>query len=140
MMKEAVTEIKGNRKESVMDIGRRFPLTSHLMARAVSGDGDAVEELLMAMPDYITVGKVEKVLKAAVENDEDEVEEEPAEKPAKKKPAKKVDDEDEEDEEEEEEKPAPKKRGRKKTATKKAKKKPEPEDDDEEDEDDDWDI
>ena len=109
MMKEAVTEIKGNRKESVMDIGRRFPLTSHLMARAVSGDGDAVEELLMAMPDYITVGKVEKVLKAAVENDEDEVEEEPAEKPARKKaaarkkPAKKVDDEDEEVEEEEDE-------------------------------------
>lgn len=139
---EAVVVInKGEDKAAIQDIGRRFPL----FAVAAASGIDGLIEIIGAMPDHMTTRKVESVLKADVEELEDDVEAE--EKPAKKadKPAKgkkgktkkaevEPDDEDESDEDEEE---TPKKSKGKKADKKKAKKQPEPEV--EADEDEDWD-
>ena len=149
---EAVTEIKAKNRSAIADIGRRFPLFVEAVA---SND---LEAILSAMPDYMTVRKIEAAMKENVPDfvDEEEVVEAPKEK-AKPAPEKKVrkakkvveeveEDEDEVDEEEEvEEEPAPRKKKvrtvKKAAPAKKAKKVvDEDEDDDEEDDDDDWDI
>jgi hypothetical protein len=137
---EAVTEIKAKNRSAIADIGRRFPLFVEAVA---SND---LEAILSAMPDYMTVRKIEAAMKENVPDfvDDEETETETEAAPAKAKrtrrPAKKVEEEEvEEDEEEEEEvKPAPRKRTRKTAAKKTVAKKVEEED--EEDDDEDWDI
>lgn len=92
---EVVKVIKeGTDKESIMDIGRRFPLLHGLVAKMVSGDVEATVELFEAMPEYNTAGKINTRLKdgvVATTSDDAEPTEETA-KPAKEaaKPAKKV--------------------------------------------------
>ena len=139
---EAVTEIKAKNRSAIADIGRRFPLFVEAVA---SND---LEAILSAMPDYMTVRKIEAAMKENVpdfvddEEAETEVEVAPAKTKSTRKPAKKVVEEeveeDDDEEEEEEVKPAPRKRTRKPAAKKTVAKKVEEED--EEDDDEDWDI
>lgn len=121
---DAYEALRSGDKEARMDIGRRFPL----FATATE------DEIIAAIPDYISVRKVEAALKADAGVSEDDVEEVEAEeveeaKPAKKAKAKKVVESEEEDDEEEDE--APKKPVKKAVKAKKpAKKVVEDEDDD----------
>lgn len=58
--------------EAIVDIGRRFPSLANLLSRVVVGDKDAAIKLLSSMPEFLTAGKVDKVLKnGAVESDAD---------------------------------------------------------------------
>lgn len=109
---EATTEILNGNKEAVVDIGRRFPLA----ARAIAVAGDGAKDILSAL-NFITVRKIESVLKDGVEEYSEDDVEDPTEKPVKKaeKPVK--------------EKKAPAKKEEKpvkKTAAKKSTKKEEP--------------
>ena len=106
---EAVKAIKSGDKESIRDIGGRFPLFAVTAAQL----NEAGIVMIEAMPEYITVRKLETIMKGDAEETETEaeaeaedVEEKPVKtaKPAKAaKAAKKV--EVDEDEEEEDEKP-----------------------------------
>lgn len=136
---EAVTEIKAKNRSAIADIGRRFPLFVEAVA---SND---LEAILSAMPDYMTVRKIEAAMKENVpdfvDDEETETEAAPAKAKRTRRPAKKVEEEEveevEDEEEEEEVKPAPRKRTRKPAAKKTVAKKVEEE---EEDDDEDWDI
>lgn len=114
---EAAKEIIKGSKEAIVDIGRRFPLATVAITKAGSNALDVLNAF-----NFVTVRKLESILKDGIEvsESEDEEAEEPVkeEKPAKgKKAVEKKDDQ-------------PKTRGRKK------KEEPamnEPEDEDEED-------
>lgn len=82
---------------AVMEIGRRFPLLTVTVAKALAGSKDAVLDLLAAMPEYTTANKVNRAMKETLGGDEGEAEEEkPAPKrAAKKAPAKKAEEDDE---------------------------------------------
>lgn len=128
---DAYEALRSGDKEARMDIGRRFPL----FATATE------DEIIAAIPDYISVRKVEAALKADAGVSEDDVEEVEAEeaeevKPAKKAKVKKVVEPEEEDNEEEEDE-APKKPVKKAAKAKKPAKKV-VEDDDEDDDMDDF--
>ena len=139
---EAVNAIRNGDKDAIADIGRRFPLFA-VNAATVN---DGAMGLIEAIPEFITVRKMESVLKkgvddSEVESEEDEIDEEEEEvKPKKekkeekvgKKKAKKA-----EEEEEEEEEVKPKKKKAKKAEKSSKKKKV---DDDDEDDDDDFDF
>lgn len=96
---QARAEINKGNKEAILDFGRRFPLATVLLSKI--GKNEAVDELLNALPEHVTIRKIESVLKDGVNisdvDDEDEavpveeVEEEkkPAKKEAKKEPVKK---------------------------------------------------
>lgn len=141
---EAVNAIRNGDKDAIADIGRRFPLFA-VNAATVN---DGAMGLIEAIPEFITVRKMESVLKkgvddSEVESEEDEIDEEEEEvKPKKekkeekvaKKKAKKAE---EEEEEEEEEEVKPKKKKAKKAEKPSKKKKV---DDDDEDDDDDFDF
>lgn len=119
---EAVNAIRNGDKDAIADIGRRFPLFA-VNAATVN---DGAMGLIEAIPEFITVRKMESVLKKGVDDSEVESEE------------------DEIDEEEEEVKPKKEKK-EKKVAKKKAKKAEKPSkkkkvDDDDEDDDDDFDF
>lgn len=97
----------GTMNENVLDFGRRFPVTTNLVVAAMAGDKNAVIQMLTALPEYVTMSKLEKAFKTAIEEgtpigpvasdedtdaedeNEDVADEAPAEKPAKKanKPA-----------------------------------------------------
>ena len=110
---EAVNAIRNGDKDAIADIGRRFPLFA-VNAATVN---DGAMGLIEAIPEFITVRKMESVLKkgvddSEVESEEDEIDEEEEEvKPKKekkkekvaKKKAKKAEEEEEEEEEEKEE-------------------------------------
>lgn len=85
---EAVVKIKENDFASIKDIGGRFALFEHLCAKAIAGDGEAFVELMSHMPEHMTVGKIEKALKADIEgnDEEDDVNEENTEKAVEEKP------------------------------------------------------
>ena len=99
--------------DAIVDLSRRFPLFTHKFMTAISGDKDAVVDLLCCIPEYVSTRKVEKVI-ANGPAETDETEEETAEEETPK------------------EEPKPKRRGRKAAA----KKEPEPDttEDDDEDE------
>lgn len=146
LMGEAARAIRNNEKEAILDFGKRFPLTTVLLAQ-LNEAGIAVCD---ALPAKVTMRKIEMSLKGEVDETEvepgetaevaDEVIEEKEEAPAKKERKKKskkdrkknkkaADPEPETDEEEEE--PAPKKEKKAKKAKKEKKVvEPEPEDDD----------
>lgn len=105
---EAVVKIKENDFASIKDIGGRFALFEHLCAKAIAGDGEAFVELMSNMPEYVTVGKIEKVLKADISGDgeaegaeavEEKVEEKPKRGRGRKKAEPVEDDNDDSDEE-----------------------------------------
>lgn len=87
-VKQALAAINKGNKEAITDIGRRFPLTSNILARI--GEDKAAGELINALPDHITVRKIESTLKDGIQVDDsdndvdvdDEIEAD--EKPAKK--------------------------------------------------------
>lgn len=122
---EAVNAIRNGDKDAIADIGRRFPLFA-VNAATVN---DGAMGLIEAIPEFITVRKMESVLKkgvddSEVESEEDEIDEEEEEvKPKKEK---------------KEEKVAKKKAKKAKKAEKPSKKKKV--DDDDEDDDDDFDF
>jgi hypothetical protein len=56
-MNEIIDVVKAGKKEDIQDLGRRFPITTMAIA---AGD---FEKILGALPDHITVRKIEAVLK-----------------------------------------------------------------------------
>lgn len=96
MVSEVAKEInvRGFKTEEVQDFGRRFPITSLVIARTLAGDTEAATEFFKALPDYVTMGKMEKFFKEgldAVDADDaevvDETTEEKKEASGKKKEA-----------------------------------------------------
>lgn len=144
----------------VADASKRFPRATYEMAMiaAVINDSNAKEtfnSFIKAMPSYITLRKIEGILRNGADEEEPEAEEVVKEttEPAPKKRGKKAkvaepepEVEEAEETEEEEEEPAPKKKAAKAKAKKeenpaKAKKvKKVVEEDDDDDEDDEWDL
>ena len=91
---EAYEALRNGDKEARIDIGRRFPL----FATATE------DEIISALPSYLTARKLEALLKedaGVSEDDVEEVEEVEEAKPAKKAKAKKVVEDDEDEEEDE---------------------------------------
>lgn len=90
-VKQALAAINKGNKEAIADIGRRFPLTSNILARI--GEDKAAGELINALPDHITVRKIESTLKDGIQvddsdndvdvDDENEADEKPTKKAAK---------------------------------------------------------
>lgn len=149
---EAFKAVMEGDREGILDVGKRFPLSCVMLAK-VNAEAAVIFD---ALPENMTVRKLESALKGDIEvSDEDDVNEdapvvekkEKKEKVEKKvgkrgRPAKKVvepddddedfDDEDEEDEDEEEVVVKPKKKEKEKK-NKKPAKKPVVEDDDDDD-------
>lgn len=70
-LKEAVAVItKGTNKEAIQELGKKFPLTS--IAIAKMGTNAGIETLFGAMPDHMTVLKMERSLKEGLGESEDE--------------------------------------------------------------------
>lgn len=164
MAVEALNGSEDQRKELMMDAGRRFPITVaslvtlHSMASASETGKEAFKNIIGSLPEWVTLRKIEGVLKADVVIEDEEEEpakpakeekakkakakkEEEEDKPDKKKAAKKAKakKEEEPEEEDDEEEDEPKKKASKPAKGKKAAKKVEEEEDDEDDDDDDWD-
>ena len=159
---EAFRAVMEGDKEGILDVGKRFPLSCVMLAK-VNAEAAVIFD---ALPENMTVRKLESALKGDIEvSDEEDANEdtpvvekkEKKEKAEKKvgkrgRPAKKVaepdddedfddedfDDEDEEDEDEEEVVVKPKKKEKEKK-NKKPAKKPVVEDDDDDDDDFDFD-
>lgn len=74
---EATHEIfKGDNKETIIDIGRRFPMLLTLVKGSLEGNKEDFVNLIDAIPEYITANKVNTRLKAdAKENESDESDE-----------------------------------------------------------------
>lgn len=71
MLKEAVKVIvEGTNTEAMQELGKRFPLTS--LAIAKMGNNEGANVLLGAMPDYMTMLKMERALKESVGAADDE--------------------------------------------------------------------
>lgn len=150
---EAFRAVMEGDKEGILDVGKRFPLSCVMLAK-VNAEAAVIFD---ALPENMTVRKLESVLKGDIEvSDEDDANEdapvvekkEKKEKVEKKvgkrgRPAKKVvepdDDEDFDDEDEEEVVVKPKKKEKEKKNKKPAKKSV-VEDDDDDDDDDDFDF
>ena len=86
--------------EEIADLYRRFPNVARLMTAIASGDTMAAKMLIGFLPEWATVGKIEKVIKAAGEADNGSEDD--------------TDGNEDSSEEIEEEAPKPKKRGSKK--------------------------
>lgn len=94
--------------EEIADLYRRFPNVARLMTAIASGDTMAAKILIGFLPEWATVGKIEKVIKAAGEADngseddtdvnEDSLEETEEEAPKPKKRGSKKVKEEESDE------------------------------------------
>ena len=54
---------KGKDHEAIADIARRFPVFAVLAAKTVTGDAEALMELVSYLPEYNTVGKVNTRIK-----------------------------------------------------------------------------
>ena len=79
---------EGKDFEAVGDLHRRFPIFTHKLMNAMSGDKDAVVEFMSYIPDYVNPRKVEKVITAdPVEQPEEDAETEPEPQHDKEKPA-----------------------------------------------------
>ena len=64
---EAVKIINaGTDLESIVDIGRRYPILLHKVTRVAAKAGDDFIDLMGYMPDYLTANKVNSALKSAV--------------------------------------------------------------------------
>lgn len=86
---QATEVFANNEKANIADIGKRFPIPAALIARSLSGDGEAVRELLGYMPEKVTMNIVNTAAKDGVgEPDSGEADSEPAAKEVKKAEAK----------------------------------------------------
>lgn len=112
-LSEAVTAILSGDKDSIRDLAGRYPVTSVTIAK-MGGDNDAALTLLTALPDYISMRKMEGLLKGeeiTIEPEEEPEEEETTEEKKEKRNARdrknyrKVKDKQEQKEEEPEEEP-----------------------------------
>lgn len=130
------------KRNAIFDAGKRFPLTANLVSAIMATNGaEGFKEFLAACPDWMTMRKIESVLKDGVNvsaEEESEVVEEEAPKAEKKPRGRKAKKEAVEEETVEEEKPA--KKEKKAKAPKKAKKEKVEEPEEEEDEGDEWEI
>lgn len=131
------------RKEAIFDAGRRFPLTANLVSSIMAtGGAEYFKEFLAACPDWMTMRKIEGVLKDGInvsEEAEAETVEETEAPKVEKKPRGKKAKATEAVEEAEEEKPA--KKAKKEKPAKKAKKPAKVEEpEEEEDDDSEWEI
>ena len=78
---------EGKDFEAVGDLHRRFPIFTHKLVNAMSGDKDAVVEFMSYIPDYVNPRKVEKVITAdPVEQPEEDAETESEPQPDEEKP------------------------------------------------------
>lgn len=78
---------EGKDFEAVGDLHRRFPIFTHKLMNAMSGDKDAVVEFMSYIPDYVNPRKVEKVITAnPVEQPEEDAETEPEQQTDEEKP------------------------------------------------------
>lgn len=75
-VKQAYAAIKSGEKDSMIDIGRRFPLAMAALIKV--GESDAIENLFNTFPDHLTMRKIENALREGVKVDDsdNEVEEE----------------------------------------------------------------
>ena len=75
-VKQAYAAIKNGEKDSMIDIGRRFPLAMAALIKV--GESDAIENLFSTFPDHLTMRKIENALREGVKVDDsdNEVEEE----------------------------------------------------------------
>ena len=75
-VKQAYAAIKNGEKDSMIDIGRRFPLAMAALIKI--GESDAIENLFNTFPDHLTMRKIENALREGVKVDDsdNEVEEE----------------------------------------------------------------
>lgn len=140
---EALSAGGDTKRDAIFDAGRRFPLTANLVSTIMATNGaDGFKEFLVACPDWMTMRKIESVLKdgvnAPAEDETPEAVEEEAPKPEKKPRGRKAKKEVVEEETAEEEKPA--KKEKKAKAPKKAKKEKVEEPEEAEEEEDEWEI
>lgn len=81
---------EGKDFEAVGDLHRRFPIFTHKLMNAMSGDKDAVVEFMSYIPDYVNPRKVEKVITAnPVEQPEEDAETESEQQTDEEKPTQK---------------------------------------------------
>ena len=75
-LKQAYAAIKNDEKDSMIDIGRRFPLAMAALIKV--GESDAIENLFNTFPDHLTMRKIENALREGVKVDDsdNDVEEE----------------------------------------------------------------
>jgi len=75
-VKQAYAAIKNGEKDSMIDIGRRFPLAMAALIKV--GESDAIENLFNTFPDHLTMRKIENALREGVKVDDsdNDVEEE----------------------------------------------------------------
>ena len=75
-VKQAYAAIKNDEKDSMIDIGKRFPLAMAALIRV--GESDAIENLFNTFPDHLTMRKIENALREGVKVDDsdNDVEEE----------------------------------------------------------------
>lgn len=78
-VKQAYAAIKSGEKDSMIDIGRRFPLAMAALIKV--GESDAIEVFFNTFPDHLTMRKIENALREGVKVDDsdNEVEEEATE-------------------------------------------------------------
>lgn len=80
---EALTALKNYDKAAIADFGKRFPLATNALMEAING-----EKLISAIPERVTMRKIEMALKVGVDAEEaddiDDVEEDEAEMKPKK--------------------------------------------------------
>ena len=75
-LKQAYAAIKNGEKDSMIDIGRRFPLAMAALIKV--GESDEIEALFNTFPDHLTMRKIENAFREGVKVDDsdNEVEEE----------------------------------------------------------------
>lgn len=93
-MAEAIKAIANQNVEDVKDIYRRFPVAGMLITKVVAGDAKAAFDIIANLPEWATVNKFEKALKADVpeaeEMDEAEDDAEAEDEVAEEKPTPKA--------------------------------------------------
>lgn len=75
-LKQAYAAIKNGEKDSMIDIGRRFPLAMAALIKV--GESDEIEALFNTFPDHLTMRKIENAFREGVKVDDsdNEVEDE----------------------------------------------------------------
>lgn len=85
MIPEVVTAMVDGDESAIQDFTKRNPLASNLIAKAISGDTDAMVKFFMNVPEYLSLRKMESVLKEDVEPFEEDGKEKKAKAPKKEK-------------------------------------------------------
>lgn len=87
---EAVEAINNGDKESIVDIGRRFPLLLNSVKGALAGEKQSFLDFVAALPEYDTANKINKRMKDGVEVSEDADADDEEDAAEEKKPVKKA--------------------------------------------------